>query len=198
VLIFAALLADFLLGIFAALGLEQAHVPHDFASLHYLTFTFPYSHGLVALLLWGALAGLLLCRLDRRQPARAFFVIAALVISHFVLDALVHARELPLLGEHSPKVGLGLWNHMPLELTLETLLTFAGLAIYWQLAGSKLSRWGIAVFMGLLTGLTWTQLWMKQPPSSSQLVASWIIAPLVFAAVPFVLDRERVRTAQNG
>ena len=51
-LIFAALLADFLLGIFAALGLEQAHVPPDYASRHYLTFTFPYSHGLVSLLIW--------------------------------------------------------------------------------------------------------------------------------------------------
>lgn len=40
-LIFGAFLADFLLGVFALFGLEQAHVPSDFASRHYLTFTFP-------------------------------------------------------------------------------------------------------------------------------------------------------------
>lgn len=61
-LVFAALLADFLLGIFAMMGLEQAHVPVDYATRHFITFTFPYSHGLVPLLLWGAIFGLLVSR----------------------------------------------------------------------------------------------------------------------------------------
>ena len=56
VFVFAALLADFLLGLFAFAGMETAHVPDDYAHLHYLTFTFPYSHGLAALLVWSALA----------------------------------------------------------------------------------------------------------------------------------------------
>jgi hypothetical protein len=198
-LIFAAFLADFLLGIFASFGLERAYVPADYATRHYLTFTFPYSHGMVPLLLWGVLLGGLLCWLDRRDRERAFFVIGALVFSHFVLDGLVHAPELPLLGENSPKVGLALWNHLPLELTLETLMAVAGLAIYWKLAGgSKVSRWSMAVFTVLLTALTWTQLFAKQAPSPSQLVPTWIIAPLVFSAIPFALDWKRARAAQNA
>ena len=79
-LIFAAFLADFLLGVFGALGLEHAHVPPDFATRHYLTFTFPYSHGLVPLLVWGTVLGALLCWTDARNRSRAFFVIAALVV----------------------------------------------------------------------------------------------------------------------
>jgi hypothetical protein len=198
-LIFAAFLADFLLGIFAAFGLEQAHVPLDFASRHYLTFTFPYSHGLVSLLLWGILLGGLLCWLDRRDHTRAFLVIAALVFSHFILDALVHVPELPLLGENSPRIGLALWNHMPLELTLETLMAVAGIATYWKLAGgSKVSRWGVAVFTLLLTALTWTQLLATRAPSPSQLIPNWIIAPLVFAAIPYAFDRKRAAAAQNA
>jgi len=50
-LVFAAVLADFLLGIFAGLGIEHATVPRDYAHKHYLLFTFPYSHGLLTLLL---------------------------------------------------------------------------------------------------------------------------------------------------
>jgi len=197
-LIFAALLADFLLGIFAALGLEQAHVPPDYASRHYLTFTFPYSHGLVSLLIWGALLGALLCGLDRRNRRRAFLVIAGLVFSHFILDGLVHIPELPLLGENSLKIGLALWNHLPLELTLETLLAVAGLVIYWRLrGGSKVGRWGIAVLTLLLTGLTWTQLLATRAPEPSQLIPSWIIAPVLFAAIPYALDRKRTAEAQN-
>jgi hypothetical protein len=196
-LIFAAFLADFLLGVFASFGLERAHVPPDFASRHYLTFDFPYSHGLLPLLLWGVLLGALLCWLDQKDRMRAFLVIAALVLSHFVLDGLVHVPELPLAGPNSFKVGLSLWNHMPLELSLETAMAIAGLVIYWKLAGnSQARRWAVAVFVLLLTALTWTQLWTVTPPTPSQLVPSWIIAPLVFSVIPYALDRKRT-AAQN-
>lgn len=199
ILIFAAFLADFLLGIFGAFGLEQAHIPPDFATRHYLTFTFPYSHGFVSLLVWGILLGALLCRLDRRNRKLGFFVIAALVFSHFILDALVHVPELPLLGQNSPKIGLALWNHLPLELTLESLMALAGLAVYWTLAGgSNVSRWGVAIYALLLTALTWTQLFATQPPNRSQLVPTWIIAPLVFAAIPYAFDRKRAAAARNS
>lgn len=198
ILIFAAFLADFLLGIFAAFGLEHAHVPPDFGSRHYLTFTFPYSHGMLFLLLWGTILGALCCWLDRRERKRAFLVIAALVFSHFVLDALVHVPELPLLGENSPKIGLALWNHLPAELTLETLMALAGIAIYWKLGGSKLNRWGVALFTMLLTALTWTQLFLTQPPSPSQLIPNWIVAPVIFAAVPYFFDRKRVAAAEGA
>jgi len=197
-LIFAAFLADFLLGIFAAFGLEQAHVPPDFAARHYLTFSFPYSHGLVSLLVWGVLLGALLCWLDRRDRKRAFLVIAALVFSHFILDAVAHVRELPLLGENSRKIGLALWNHLPLELALETFMAGAGLVIYWRLGGSNLSRPGVALFILLLTALTWTQLFMTRAPSPSQLIPNWIVAPLVFGAIPYFFDRTRVAAAQNA
>jgi hypothetical protein len=194
-LVFAAFLADFLLGVFAFLGFERAHVPADYASRHYLTFTFPYSHGLMFLLLWGILLGALLCWVDRRHRVRAFLVIAALVLSHFILDGLVHVPELPLAGPNSFKVGLGLWNHMPLELSLETVMAIAGLALYWKLAGhSTARRWGIAIFVLLLTVLTWTQLWSVTPPTTSQLIPSWIVAPLVFSAIPYAFDRKRAQS----
>jgi hypothetical protein len=122
-LVFAAFLADLLLGVFAALGLESFQAPPDYASRHYLLFTFPYSHGLLPLLVWGALLGWLVSRLRETDRSRVFFVVAALVVSHFLLDGLVHVAGLPILGESSPKLGLGLWRSMPIELTLETLLT---------------------------------------------------------------------------
>jgi hypothetical protein len=199
-LVLAALLADFLLGIFAAMGLESAHVPADYASRHYLTFTFPYSHGLVPLILWGAIFGFLVSRLQRTDRTQIAIVVAAVVASHFVLDELVHVAGLPLAGENSPKFGLALWNHMPLELTLETLMSVAGVAIYLTLAGihaSAASRYGVPIFMALLAALTWTQLFITKPPEPAQLIPSWIVAPLVFAAIPYVLDRKRVAAAAS-
>ena len=192
ILIFAAFLSDFLLGIFGALGMEQAHVPPDYATRHYLTFTFPYSHGLVPLIVWGILFAAIFCWVDRQDRVRAFWILAALVFSHFILDGLVHVPELPMLGQNSPKVGLALWNHMPLELTLESLMALAGLVVYWSLTGgTKVSRWGMAVFVVLLTALTWTQLFSTVPPTQSQLVPTWIMAPIVFSAIPYAFDRKR-------
>jgi len=37
-------------------------------------------------------------------------IVALLVVSHWVLDWLVHRPDLPLYPG-GPKVGLGLWNH---------------------------------------------------------------------------------------
>jgi hypothetical protein len=45
----------------------------------------------------------------------------AAVLSHWVLDLMVHVPELPLGGETAAKVGLGLWNVMPPSLMLEGL-----------------------------------------------------------------------------
>ena len=196
--VFAALLSDFLLGIFAWLGLEHSSVPENYANRHYLLFTFPYSHGLVPLLLWAAIFGLLVAAIYRFDRSRIWLVVAALVLSHFVLDGIVHVAGLPLAGENSPKFGLGLWNHMRLELLLETLMAIAGTAIYWRIMGTgkfALSRYGMAVFILLVTAMTWTQLFLTVPPPPQQLTASWIVVPLLFAAIAYALDRRRVRFA---
>ena len=190
------LLSDFLLGIFAILGLEHATVPDDYASKHYLLFTFPYSHGFLALLVWATIFGYLISRAFGVDTRRVRLVASLVVLSHFLLDGLVHIAGLPVAGENSPKLGLGLWNHMPLELLLESLMAIAGMAIYWRLARanrSALSRYGMTVFVALIAGMTWTQLLLTTPPKTEQLSVSWIAVPLVFSAVAYALDRRRVR-----
>lgn len=199
-LVFAAFLADFLLGVFASMGLEQAHVPADYASRHYLTFTFPYSHGLLPLLLWGAIFGFLVSRLQRFERARVFLVVALVVLSHFLLDGIVHVAGLPLAGENSPKFGLGLWRDLPFELSLETLMTVAGVVLYLKFAApvaTVTSRYGIPLFMVLLAVLTWTQLFITTPPQPSQLIPNWIAAPLIFGALAYILDRKRALGAAS-
>src|SRR6266436_2702442 len=198
-LVFAAFLADFLLGIFASMGLEHASVPPDYASQHYLLFTFPYSHGLVPLMLWSAIAGFLISLPRGAERARVFFVVAAVVLSHFVLDGMVHVAGLPLAGENSPRIGLGLWKHLPFELSLETAMTVAAIVIYLKVAGPGApvaSRYGIPVFMALLAALTWTQLFITKPPEPAQLIPNWIIAPLVLGVLACALDWKRVALAK--
>jgi len=196
-LVFAALLADFLLGIFAALGMEHATVPTDYSHKHYLLFTFPYSHGLLALLLWATVFGYLISRAFGVESRRVWLVVALVVLSHFLLDGIVHMAGLPLIGENSPKLGLGLWKNMPLALGLETVMAFAAIVIYWKHAeGSSVSRYGMTIFVVLFAAMTWTQLGLTTPPKSRELIVSWIVAPLILGAIAYGLDRKRARSVR--
>ena len=56
VLFLATMGLDALLWIFVLLGLESVHFPASVGEARYPTFTFPYSHGLVASLAWSAIA----------------------------------------------------------------------------------------------------------------------------------------------
>jgi hypothetical protein len=141
VLVLAALLLDVLLWALVYGRVEGAVVPPDFVRRHYLLFTFPYSHGLAASLAWSAAAGALTWAATRTWAAertRASIAVAAAVLSHWVLDALVHVPELPLLGGASPKIGLGLWDHPALALALEIVITLVGLVLF--LSGASLPR----------------------------------------------------------
>jgi hypothetical protein len=103
VLFLAAMWLDALLWIFVLLGFEEVHVPASFGETHYLTFTFPYSHGMAASLGWSAAA--LVAVRAWGWSGTAGLVIAGTVFSHFVLDALVHVAGLPLLGPGSYRRG---------------------------------------------------------------------------------------------
>src|SRR5947207_788135 len=124
-LIFAALFADFLLGWFVLTGWEDYQVPTDYASKHYLLFTFPWSHGLLPDLGWAATLGLLTAALLRNLRGGA--IVAVAVLSHYILDAIVHVKGLPVDGPGSLEFGLGLWQDLPVALTLELVLAAIGL-----------------------------------------------------------------------
>jgi len=194
-LIFAALFCDFLLGIFASLGPEHSTAPPDFAARHYLWLTFPYSHGLLGVLLWSLSAGFLVSRISKSDRKLILIVVAALVFSHFILDALVHVVGLPLLGDNSFKIGFGLWRNLPLELSLETVMALLGVVIFLRAAGPNcpaIARFGIPALIAFLTVMTWTQLSLVVPPQPNQLIPGWIAAPLVLSAAAYALDCRRV------
>lgn len=186
--VLAALLLDVVLWILVLLGWEAATIPPDFAHTHQLAFEFPFSHGLLASIGWsvlfGALAAYVLVRLPDGR-LRAAVLIGAAVFSHWLLDALVHVPELPLAGAASTKVGLGLWQHLPIALALEALIVVAGLWLY--LAGSVLSRGRKVALVALcVIVLVFTIAGMTvapPPPSATALAGSSLVTLLVLCAL---------------
>ena len=196
-LFFAALFHDFLLGILVLLGLEQIHIPADFAQTHYLTFTFPYSHGLAASIVWSAIAfGItyaVLPRWSTKERKQAGLAIALTVFSHFVLDWFVHIPEMPLLGENSPKLGLSLWNNLPLAIGMEVGLVLIGFIYYLSTVKPKtsLAKYGVAALMVLTTALTVTgQLFAETPPPATGAAMSWIFQPFLICGLAYWFDRK--------
>lgn len=192
VLFFLVFLSDFLLGVFYYAGMERAVVPEGFSHLHYLTFDFPYSHGLVASLLWSAVVFALAYFLWRRGgKIKAAVVMALAVFSHFVLDAMVHVPGLPLAGENSAKVGLGLWSDMTIALTVEMLLVSIGIGFYYDIADNNFrGRWGVIILMIVFALLTIFGMTSTEPPELSQLGIGWLVIPPVTGAIAYWLDRK--------
>lgn len=190
----AALLLDMLLWLFILAGWESVTIPADFGSTHQADFTFPYSHGLLAAAIWSIVAALLAwLMLARGMPRRSSIglLIAAAVFSHWVLDALVHRPEMPLAGAASARVGLGLWDRMPIALAIEIALVVLGLALF--LRGSRVPR-GRSVALCILTLaiLAFTLIGMTiapAPPSAKAMAASSLITLLVLGALYLWLGR---------
>jgi hypothetical protein len=130
----AAQLADLLWGIFLLLGWEHVRIlPDDNPLLSLQFYDYPISHSLVGALAWGLAAAALYYSWPTRDTTRhwqAAALVGAAVASHWVLDFVVHVPDLPLAGNDSPKVGLGLWRYFWPSVALELLVLGAGTALY--------------------------------------------------------------------
>jgi hypothetical protein len=107
-------------------GVERIRIVPGFTEYNpYDLYFMPYSHSLVGAAAWAALAGLAWAVLRAGDGPASALAVGAAVFSHFVLDVPVHTPDLPVFGDGSTKLGLGLWNHRMLALGLE-LAVFGG------------------------------------------------------------------------
>ena len=181
VFVTAALLLDLALWVLVLLGWELVTIPSDFPSTHQAEFVFPYSHGLLAAVLWSVVAAATTWAVYANLGAakwRVSALVAGAVLSHWFLDALVHRRELPLTDASSYKVGLALWQNMPVALILEAAIVLAGLYLF--VPGSRLSRLRLTTLTLLslaILALTVAGMTIAPPPPS----------PLTMAGSSFVV-----------
>jgi hypothetical protein len=175
VFIAAALFLDALLWLFVLVGWESIILPSDIARTHQPDYVFPYSHGLVASLAWSAAAGAVAFAAYRRQGAarvRIALLVAAAVSSHWLLDALVHRPELPLVGSDSPKVGLGLWSSLPTALCIEVAILAIGFCLFVPGCRMSRGRWLAFTVLSLVIAVaTVAGMTIAPPPPSPEAMA---------------------------
>ena len=192
-LFFCAMLLDFILWILILFGVEFLRVPPDYHRAADLRFDFPYSHSLVASILWSVLGFFIAIAVYRDSAGRVRFglLMAAAIFSHFILDWLVHVPELPLLGENSAKLGLGLWRNLPLAWTLEALILAIGLWLYLRLVALTLSRKVVLITVMLLVMIMTIlgQASTSPPPKAAVMAASSLLTIALLTVFAWWIER---------
>ena len=193
-LFLAVQLLDVFWGAFVLLGIERVRiVPGITASSPLDLYYMPYTHSLVAAVLW-SIGAYIAYRLIRSfsESHRAALLVALAVFSHWALDFIVHRPDLPLWDD-APKVGLGLWNYPAPALLLEILVLFSGMLLYLRstTATTRLGRLGMPVF-GVVMVIVQAVAFFGAPPSSDRAAAiEALVFYAAFAAVAGWLERRR-------
>jgi len=194
-LVLAAQWADLLWPILLLAGIERVQISPGVTVASPLEFThYPISHSLLAIVLWGALVGLTYAWLRRSRAAA--WLVGALVVSHWVLDLLVHRPDLPLYPG-GPRVGLGLWNVPAATYLLEAAFLLLGLLLYLRTtaARDRVGRLALWSFIVVLV-LAYVASELGPPPPATRSLAIFALTAWLFPLWGYWIDRHRsVRTA---
>ncbi|HAP66390.1 MAG TPA: hypothetical protein DCQ99_00925, partial [Nitrospinae bacterium] len=124
---------------------------------------------------------------------RIALVVAAIVLSHFFLDVIVHRPDLPLFGDDSYKLGLGLWNYVISSSLIEILILVAGLWLYLKSTKSITfgGKYGMIIFAVFLIMMQMASLFMPPPPDIRGFATFGLVYQLMVVGVVSWLDRKR-------
>lgn len=182
---------DLLWPLLVLAGLEWFRVDPAASAFTPLAFEhYPWSHSLAMSLLWGAIAAAAYWLL-RRERAGALLV-GGLVVSHWILDALVHVPDLPLWPGGGPLVGLGLWNFVAGTYVVEGALIVAGSWLYLRHArpetrGRRIGLWALVAVVGLI----WASSAFAPPPPGTTAVTVSALGIWLFVAWAGWVDGKR-------
>ncbi len=194
-LFLACQLLDLVWPVLVLLGIEVVEVAPGITAVTPLDFTFyPYSHSLVVSVLWASLLAAAYWLLNR-PTLRAAATLAAVVLSHWLLDFVSHRPDMPLTLSGESKVGLGLWHSIPATLVVEVALFSLGVYLYVRSTQAR-NRTGSYAFWALIAFLlvVYTANFFSPPPPSGQAVAGAAIAMWLLVAWGYWVDHNRQST----
>lgn len=150
-LFFAAQFIDLLWPLLLILGIEKVKIDPGNTALTPLNFThYPVTHSLFGVLIWGIIFGIIYYLI--KKDLKSSIWLGALVLSHWILDLLVHKPDLQLIPWSEFRIGLGLWNYPAVSIALELLIFAAGIYLYIKVTKAKNKKgvyalWGLVLFL---------------------------------------------------
>jgi len=195
-LFIACQLIDLFWGGLVLLDVEKLRIVPGFTASNSLDLYFmPYTHSLSSAVAWALAATFICWTLLPKDHARmrTAAIVGMAVLSHWMLDLLVHMPDLPLWFE-SDKVGLGWWNYKIFALLLELALLWAGIALCLPLAGSFRNRY---VLLGVAMSGVQVYSLLHQPDTGAAVAQQLLLTYLVLAGAACWVSpvRARLQTA---
>ena len=174
-LILACQFADILWPTLVLLGVESFEIRPGITTVTPLDFTsYPWSHSLAMLVAWGMIFALAY-RFARPSASRAaLWTLALLVVSHWVLDFIVHRPDMPLTPFGETRYGLGVWNSLPATFAVEVPLFAAGVAVYTNttVARDWTGAWAWWALVAFLSVVYLMNLFGPPPPGIA--AVAWV------------------------
>jgi membrane-bound metal-dependent hydrolase YbcI (DUF457 family) len=184
-------LADMLWPVFLLTGWERVRiVPNPDPFLNFVFDAYPISHSLLTLVAWGVVFALLYRM--RTGYARGAIVVALGVVSHWVLDVVVHRPDMPLYPG-GPKLGLGLWSSVTGTVVIEGLMLLASLWIYLGTTRARdgVGRYGFFALIVVVTLSYVASIFSPPPPSTLALSIGGIVFGWLFVGWAAWADKHR-------
>lgn len=189
----AAQFLDLLWPVLLLLNAEHASIKPGTGHAQPIEFTdYPISHSLLMVICWALLFGFVYWLF--KKNIKAALVLAACVVSHWVLDLIVHLPDLPLYpGTDSPLLGFKLWNSFWGTLLLEGGIFIAGTLLYVRatVAKNRQGTLGLWILIGLLILIHAANL-LGPPPPAMNAVAWAGNLQWIFVLLAYWVDHNRV------
>jgi hypothetical protein len=178
----AANLVDLIWPLLLLAGVERVRVDPGNTAFTPLAFEwYPWTHSLLMGVIWGIALAVVSRRFGVGWPAAR--LIAALVVSHWILDFVTHRPDLSIWPWPGGVYGLGLWRSIPATFAVEGLMWIAGPTLFLRVRRPLGIRGQLALWsFVLVTTLLWAISPFSPPPPSGRAVAlfgvfGWSILP---------------------
>jgi hypothetical protein len=194
-LFLAVQLADILWGAFLLLGWEQVRIDPGYTAVTPLQFLhYPISHSLLGMAGWAVAMAAVYYSWPTRDTSRhwqAAALVGLAVLSHYLLDLIVHVPDLPLSGDSPIRLGLGLWNHPVATLLLELACLAAGVAVYvaWGSTRHPARPGRLGGLTTVLIAIYLLSFFGPPPPSVAAIAVTDIVGLLLLVALAAWADR---------
>ena len=180
-LFLAAQWIDVMWSTFVLLGIEKVRiVPGITASNALDLYYMPYTHSLLGVLCWSALAYVVSQIAPSLRGVRTGLILAAAAFSHWILDLIVHRPDLALYDSVG-KMGFGLWNCRAAAFALEMAVLFGGAAMLYRSASHRGRLMGFVIFLAALQ--VFGTFFFPPPPSDHAAATTALSSYIVLALV---------------
>lgn len=180
-LVIAAIWLDLVWPVLLLHGVEEVKITPGITAVSPFDFVYyPYSHSLFFAMMWGLLYGRIVWAVTK--DGATSFTGGFVVVSHWLLDWIVHRPDLPLFPGADEKAGLGLWNSWPATLTVELLIFGSGLAIYLYVTRAKdwIGQLAVPVLAIVLLAIYAVSL-KTTPPNDTIMIALGTLSMVLLA-----------------